>query len=136
MLLPKIDLIACQPPIVKDSHHRGLVFMTAAEFWGQGKRAALASLISGAAELAVTLLTGYSRGMKKIINFPTHREIDLGFGAMTATMPEFLAFKDEDDRKFFLAQGAIITALNGLTRFPEKHMRAVRMQAALLGMEV
>jgi len=49
---------------------------------------------------------------------------------MTATMPEFLAFKDENERKFFLAQGAMITAISELTRFPDKSRRAERKYAA------
>jgi hypothetical protein len=49
---------------------------------------------------------------------------------MTATMPEFLAFKDEDERNFFLAQGAVICAISELTRFPKKSVRAERKYAA------
>ena len=108
----------------------GSFFMTAARFWGRSKRAAIAALISGGAELAISLLTNYPGGVKKVINFRTHREIDFGLGAMTATMPEFLAFKDENERKFFLAQGAMITAVSELTRFPDKAVRAERKYAA------
>jgi hypothetical protein len=39
-------------------------------------------------------------------------------------MPEFLAFKDEPQKKFFVAQGALITAANELTQFPERKRRA------------
>jgi hypothetical protein len=45
-------------------------------------------------------------------------------------MPEFLAFKDEDEKKFFLAEGAMITAVSELTRFPEKALRAEKKHAA------
>lgn len=108
----------------------GAFFMTAVWFWRRSKRAAIAALISGGAELAVSLLTNYPGGMKKVINFRTHRDIDFGLGAMIATMPEFLAFKDEDERKFFLAQGAMISAISELTRFPDKSVRAERKYAA------
>jgi hypothetical protein len=108
----------------------GSFLITAAWFWGRSKRAALAALISGGADLAVSLLTNYPGGIKKIINFRTHRDIDFGLGAMTATMPEFLAFKDEAERKFFLAQGTMITAISQLTKFPEKSVRAERKYAA------
>jgi len=108
----------------------GSFLMTAAWFWRRSKRAALAALISGGAELAVSLLTNYPGGVKKAINFRTHRDIDFGLGAMTATMPEFLAFKDENERKFFLAQGAMIIAISELTRFPDKSRRAERKYAA------
>lgn len=108
----------------------GAFFLTAARFWGRSKRAALAALISGGAELAVSLLTNYPGGLKKVISFRTHRDIDFGLGAMTATMPEFLAFKEDDEKKFFLVQGAMITAVSQLSRFPNKAARAERRYAA------
>lgn len=53
-------------------------------FWQRSKRAALASLICGAAELAVSLLTDYPGGVKKMICFRARRHIDLGLASMTA----------------------------------------------------
>jgi hypothetical protein len=94
--------------------------VSAGFFWRRNKRAALAALICGSADLVLSLLTDYPGGVKRVISFPAHREIDLGLAAMTATIPEFLAFKDDSERKFFLAQGALITAANELTKFPEK----------------
>ena len=104
----------------------GSFFLSAAWFWGRHKRAALAALTCGGAELAVSLLTNYPGGVKKAISFHRHGEIDLGLAAMTATMPEFLAFKESDEKKFFLAQGAFITAVRELTTFPEKPSFAER----------
>ena len=78
----------------------------------------------GGAELAVSLLTDYPGGIKKVISFGAHRDIDLGLAAMTATMPEFLAFKEEPEKKFFLAQGALITGIAEVTQFPDKPQRA------------
>ena len=107
----------------------GSFFMTAAWFWGRNKRAAVAAFISGGAELAVNLLTDYPGGVKKVIHFRTHRNIDLGLAAMTGTMPEFFAFKDESEKKFFLAQGAMITAVSEMTRVPKKSGRAEQYAA-------
>ena len=76
------------------------------------------------------MLTNYPGGVRKVIDFGLHRDIDFGLAAMTAMMPEFLAFKDESERKFFLAEGAIITAVSQLTRFPDKRVRAERKFAA------
>ena len=98
----------------------GTFFAAATFFWRRSKRATLAALICGASELAVSLLTDYPGGVKKVISFRTHGEIDLGLAAMAATMPEFLAFKDESEKKFFLGQGAIITGVAQLTQFPSK----------------
>ncbi len=89
-------------------------------FWKKNKRASLAALICGGAELAVSLLTDYPGGIKKVIDFRTHRDIDFGLAAMAATMPEFLAFEDDAEKSFFTAQGLVITAANQVTQFPEK----------------
>jgi hypothetical protein len=105
----------------------GSFLMSAAWLWPRNKRAALAAFICGGAELALGLLTNYPGGMKKAISFHTHGEIDLGLAAMSASMPEFLAFKDDNEKKLFLAQGAIITAVRELTDFPEKRSFAERV---------
>jgi hypothetical protein len=102
----------------------GTFFATAGWFWRRSKRAAVASMLCGGAHLAVSLLTDYPGGVRRVIHFPARREIDLGIAAMVATMPEFLAFKDEPEKKFFVTQGALITAANQLTQFPESRNRS------------
>lgn len=108
----------------------GSLLVTAVWFWRRSKRASIAALIAAGSELAVSLLTNYPGGIKKVINFRTHRDIDFGLGAMTTTLPEFLAFKDEAEKKFFLVQGAMITAVSQLTRVPDNPPRAERQHAA------
>jgi hypothetical protein len=112
----------------------GSFLMSAGFFWRRNKRAALAALICGGANLALNLLTNYPGGVKKVISFRTHREIDLGLAAMIATMPEFLAFREDSEKRFFLAQGVLITAATELTQFPEKvrrtEKRTTRLSAA------
>jgi hypothetical protein len=90
---------------------------TASWFWRHNKRAAIAALLCGGAKLAVTLLTDNPGGVRKIITPRARREIDLGLAAMVATMPEFFAFKDEPQKKFFIAQGALITIGSELTKY-------------------
>lgn len=97
----------------------GSFFASAAWFWQRNKRASIAALICGTTELAVSLLTDYPGGVKKVIPFRARRDIDLGLAAMTATMPEFMAFEQEPERKFFVTQGVLMTAVTELTRFPE-----------------
>jgi hypothetical protein len=97
----------------------GTFLAGAALFWRHNKRAAVASLVCGAADLAVTLLTDYPGGVDRVISYRAHRDIDLGLAAMFATMPDFLAFSDEREKKFFLLQGALTTALAETTQFPE-----------------
>ena len=109
----------------------GTFLAGAALFWRRNKRAAIAALICGGADLAVTLLTDYPGGVDRVISYGAHRDIDLGLAAMFATMPDFMAFKDEPEKKFFLMQGALTTALAETTQFPEtnqpKEKRASRV---------
>lgn len=101
----------------------GTFLAGAGMFWRRNKRAAVASLVCGATQLAVTLLTDTPAGVNRVINFPTRREIDAGLAAMFATMPQFLAFNDEKEKGFFLLQGAIMTGLAEVTKFPEHPRR-------------
>jgi hypothetical protein len=116
-LKPVPRLISPKGHAIIDYMTIGSFFMSAAWFWSRSKRAALAAAICGGAELAITLLTDYPGGMKKAIPFRIHGDIDLGLASMTAAMPEFLAFEDHDEKRFFLAQGAMITAVRQLTKF-------------------
>lgn len=95
----------------------GAFLISAARFWSRNKRAALAAAICGGTQLAVSLLTDYPGGANKAISFRLHGEIDLGLAAMSAAIPEFLDFERDHEKKFFLAQGAVITAVRELTEF-------------------
>ncbi len=108
----------------------GIFLASVPWFWRRNKRAALASLICGGAELAVMLLTDYPGGVKKSISFSAHREMDYGLAAMVATMPESLGFDGADERKFFRVQGAGITLLGELTKPPAIRSKGKRARAA------
>lgn len=103
-------------------------------FWRRNKRASVAALICGGADLAVMLLTDYPGGVKKTIKYGAHYGIDLGLATMFATMPEFVAFQDEPEKRFFLLQGAVTTVIAEITRFPEvrgpKENRSLSREAA------
>ena len=129
LVKPVPKFLSAKAHAVIDYMTVGSFLMSAAWLWPRNKRAALAALICGGAGLALGLLTNYPGGVKKAISFHTHGEIDLGLAAMVATMPEFLAFKDDNEKKLFLAQGAIITAVRELTEIPEKGNFAERLAA-------
>ena len=122
-ILNKVAQIAVKPfqgTISPKSHAAldyviiGSLLASAGWFWSRNKRAALAALICGGAQLGLNLLTEYGEG-RKPIGFRTHREIERGLGAMTATMPEFLGFKDSREKTLFQIQGVITTVLAELT---------------------
>lgn len=108
----------------------GLFLGTTALFWRRNRRAALASLLCGSAELAVMLLTDYPGGVKKLISFSAHREIDYGLAAVVAAMPETLDFEGDDETKFFRVQGVLITLLGELTLPSAFSPRPARNRAA------
>src|SRR5215470_12372389 len=53
---------------------RRALFVGSALFWRRNKRATVASLICGAAEVAVAALTDYPGGVKHAISFPLQRK--------------------------------------------------------------
>ena len=128
---PLPRMISPKTQAILDYLRVGSFLGTATWFWRHNKRAAIAALLCGSAKLAVTLLTDNPGGVRKIITPHARREIDLGLAAMVATMPEFFAFKDEPQKKFFLAQGALITIGSELTQYPERSgKRKERARAA------
>jgi hypothetical protein len=91
-------------------------------FWRRNKRAAVASLVCGAAQAGMAALTDYPGGVKRAISFPFHRKIGFGLSSMTAGMPEFLAFEDEKERAFFRMQSAMIAGITALTEFEARQI--------------
>ena len=108
----------------------GVFLGSTALFWRRNRRAALASLLCGGAELGLMLLTDYPGGMKKILSFETHRELDYGLAALTASVPETMAFKHTGETKFFRAQGALLTLLGELTQPSSIRSKRGRARAA------
>src|SRR2546423_1830043 len=125
-LKPVPRMISPKGHSIADYVTAGVFFSSAGWFWSRSKPAAVGALICGTAEFAVSLLTDYPGGVRRMISFRAHRDIDLGLAAMTATMPKFLAFEDESEKKFFLMQGALITGITELTEFPKRPQRAER----------
>ena len=89
----------------------------AAMFWGRNKRAAIGAAVCGGAVAATSLLTNYPGGVKRVISFQTHGRIDVGLAGMTAAIPNFLAFGDEDEAKYFRGAALMETVITGLTDF-------------------
>lgn len=128
------------PRLIPPGSRAGVDYLVAGSFlasacglWGRNKRAALAALLCGVAELGINLLSDYSGGNRKAIGLDARREIDLGLASMTAGMPEFLGFKNDPARNLFLAHGVVVTMIAGLTRLPEsarEARRSIRQRSA------
>ena len=68
----------------------GSFLLMGALFWKRNRRAAIGSLLCGGATAAVSLLTDYPGGVRKVISYPMHGQIDTGLIAMTAAMPKLV----------------------------------------------
>lgn len=129
---PMPDVISPNGHSVIDYLIAGTFFAAFGLFWRRNKRAAVASLVCGSAQLGVSMLTDYPGGSRRPIKFASRRKLDLGLAAMTAAMPRFLYFEKDPQRRFFAAQGLLITVANELTQFPQTRepQRKERRRAA------
>jgi hypothetical protein len=117
---PLPRMISPRAHLIFDYVAAGSMFASAAWLWPRNKRAFVAALICAGTELGAGMLTDYPGRVRRVIHFGARREIDLGLAAMMATMPDFLGFDDEPEKKVFLAQGLAFTVLSELTDFPEE----------------
>ena len=95
----------------------GSFVMMAARFWKRNRRAAVGSLLCGGATAAVSLLTDYPGGARKLIPYSIHGQIDTGLVAMTAAMPRLVSIEDDREAKFFARQAIAKTAITAMTNF-------------------
>jgi hypothetical protein len=94
----------------------GGFFLVGALAWKRHKRAAISSIILGAAETGVAMITDFPGGVAPVISFPTHLRLDAGLSAVTATMPNLMGFTDEWPSTFFRLHGAAMAAVGGMTQ--------------------
>jgi Na+/proline symporter len=95
----------------------GLFALVATLFWKRNPRAAVAALAAGMAQAGTALITDYPGGLRSLIDFPTHGNIDMGLAAMLFTLPNILEFDDSPEAKVFRMMSLGLTAITGLTDF-------------------
>jgi hypothetical protein len=113
--LPKV--IGPKAHAVADYSVASLFLFMGAMFWNRNKRAALAAFVCGGATAAVSMLTDYPGGVKRVISYRTHGRIDAGLAGLTAAMPNFMAFNDEEEAKYFRTMALAETVVTGLTDY-------------------
>lgn len=107
----------------------GSMFVAAALLWRKNRKAAIASIACGAAEVATAMITDYPGGVKPLISFRTQRSIDSGMATLVASMPSALRFDDDVESRWFQAQGIAIAAVTGLTDFDREKFGQFRRAA-------
>lgn len=112
------------PKVISPGAHAVIDYVNAAAFlgmagvfWRKNKRAAIAGMVCGAAELLNAMLTDYPGGAVRKISFETHGTIDFGMSGLVASLPGMFGFSDEPESRFFRLQGVTIAAVTGLTDF-------------------
>lgn len=95
----------------------GSFLLMGALFWKGNRRAAIGSLLCGGATAAVSLLTDYPGGVRKVIPYAMHGQIDGGLIAMTAAMPRLVNIENDRAAKFFSRQAIAKTAIVAMTNF-------------------
>lgn len=104
----------------------GSFLLMGALFWKRNRRAALGSLLCGGATAAISLLTDYPGGVRKVIPYAMHGQIDSGLIAMTAAMPKLVNIKDDPEAKFFSRQAIAKTAITAMTDFDYDQRKSSR----------
>jgi hypothetical protein len=97
----------------------GSFVLMGAMFWRRNRRAAMGALFCGGATAAVSLLTDYPGGVKKVIPYSLHGKIDSGLIAMTAAMPRLMNIEEQRETKFFSRQALAKTAITAMTDFDD-----------------
>jgi hypothetical protein len=112
------------PKMISPKAHAIIDCATAAAFFGMGaylwrrnRRAAVASLICAAAEVATAAVTDYPGGLRPYISFEQHGKIDSMISGIVATMPNMLFFANHPSAQFFRGQGVLMAATTGMTDF-------------------
>lgn len=112
------------PKVIDSKTHAFMDYATAATcfalgamFWRRNKRASIGAVLCGSAIVATSMITDYPGGVKKLLTFQTHGKMDAGMAAMTAAIPNFLAFSDEPEAKYFRGLALAETVVAGLTDF-------------------
>lgn len=104
----------------------GSFFIAGVLLWRRNRRAAVASIACGVAEIATAALTDYPGGLKPVISFSTHERLDGGLASVVGAMPIAMNFANEPEAKLFRAQGIAIAAVTGLTAFEHEWIRSWR----------
>ena len=118
-------------PKVIDARKHGMIdYCHAAFFLGMAyvcrksePRAALAALVTGSFVLGQSLLTDYPNGVKKVIPFRVHGQMDAAFAASSFMIPELFGFSDSKAAIVFKANSFVEAAIVGATDFSSERAR-------------
>ena len=109
---------------VIDYSHAAFFAGMAAVCWKRNKPAALAAAVTSALVLTESLLTDYKLGVKRVIPFSVHGQLDGGFSAISLAIPKLFGFAETKAAKVFQINALVETAVVGLTDWSDERARA------------
>ncbi len=120
--LPKV--ISPQIHGIIDYSHAVFFATVAAVCWKRNRPAALAAATTSALVLVESLLTDYKYGVRKVIPFSVHGQMDGGFAAASLAIPKAFGFEGTVPATIFHANAFVEAAVVGLTDWSDDRARA------------
>ena len=101
------------------------VFATLATVWWKRKRkAAMAAASTSGLVLVQSLLTDYKCGVKRVIPFKVHGQMDGGFAALSLGIPKAFGFEGTGPATVFHVNAFVVATVVGLTDWSNERARA------------
>ncbi|MGI4830814.1 MAG: hypothetical protein ACRYFU_21875 [Janthinobacterium lividum] len=92
--------------------------------WKRNKPAAIAAAGTSALVLVQSLLTDYKPGVKRVLPFSIHGQIDGGFAVLSLAIPKTFGFAGTKAAKVFQANALVEATVVGLTDWSDVRARA------------
>lgn len=112
-----------------DYTHAAFFLTTGLSLWKKNRRAAIAALGTSGFILLQALLTDYRLGVKPVISFETHGQMDKGFAAISPVIPKLVGFDDTAEANIFRVNGIAEAGVVALTDFSTSRARAEKHAA-------
>ncbi len=107
-----------------DYAHAAFFLTTGLLLWNKNRRAAVASLGTSGFILVQSLLTDYRLGIKPVISFETHGQMDKRFAVLSPIIPKLAGFDNTPEANIFRMNGVAEAGVVALTDFSSSRARA------------
>ena len=107
-----------------DYCHSAFFATVAVVCWKNNRRAALAAAGTSALVLVQGLFTDYKPGLKRVLPFSVHGQLDGGFAAFSLAIPNTFGFAETKAARIFQANALVEAIVVGLTDWSDERARA------------
>ena len=109
---------------IVDYCHSAFFATVAIVCWKRNRRAAVAAASTSALVLVQSLLTDYKPGVKRVIPFSVHGQMDGGFAATSLAIPKIFGFAETKAANIFRVNAFVEATVVGLTDWSDQRARA------------